>query len=635
MKSSRAYSVLNWKAVDQEKRIIEGIASTPTPDRMQDVIELDGMSFSLPMPFLYQHQSRQPIGKVVTAKKTKSGLEIKAQLAGPGVAPFIDEAWNLINAGLVPGLSIGFRSIEEAYNRETGGFHFIKTELYEISAVTIPANAECTIQNVKSADALLLAASGHRQRVVMIDNLPGVSGPAKSGSKDMTIKEQIDQFVNKRAAHDARMTAIMDAAGAEGRTLNETETEEYDGLDTEVKSIDGHLVRLRAREKQLAATATVVTKENTADAEKAAATRGGTVVQVNSVIPKGLGFTRALIALANCKGNRFEAAEMTKQRWPDQAEGIIGIIKAEQLPGTVTGTTWAAPLMQSSARLVGEYIEMLRPASIVGRIPNLRRVPFNVTVPVQSGGGTYGWVGENRPKPVSGLSLTTAVLRLTKIAGIIPYTKEALRLSDPSIELTVRNDMIAGTARFMDAQFVDPAVHDSIGVNPPSITDQIVPTAASGLTATFLRNDLRNIMGKFVTNNENLEAAVFLMSASVALNISSMVNALGQPEFPQMSVTGGTLLGIPVIVSQNVGARIILVNPTEILFAEDPGGASIDMSEEASVVMTTTPESSPAATSLVSFWQNNLIGLRVDLFVTWKRGLTSAVEYISNAVYSG
>lgn len=632
---NRAYSLLTVKSVDEDQRIIEGIASTPETDRMNDIVELDGMSYKLPLPFLRGHSSREPIGQVVKAQKTKEGLAIRAKIAPAGILGYVDEAWTQIKAGLIGGLSIGFRPIEEAFNKETGGFRFTKTELFEISAVVIPANASATITLVKSIDAQLLALSDHsKQKVVSLTvNSPAVAGPT-TAKGSMTIAERITQSENKRAASVARMTAIIDKVDEEGRTMDAAEQQEYDGLDTEVKSIDEHLVRQKAQQARLVATAKPVTAENTATVEKAAETRSG-VVQVNSLIPKGLGFTRALIAIANCKGNRFEASEMARQRWPEQAEAIIGIIKAEQLPGTVTGTTWAAPLMQSSQRLVGEYIEMLRPASIVGRIPNLRRVPFNVTVPVQNGGGTYGWVGENRPKPVSGLSLTTAVVRLTKIAGIIPYTKEALRLSDPSIETVVRNDMIAGTARFMDAQFVDPTVHESISVNPPSITDQIVPTPASGLTSTFLRNDLKNIMGKFVTNNEDLTAAVFLMSGSVALNISSQRNALGQKEFPDITPTGGTLEGIPVIVSNNVGARIILLNPTEILFAEDPGGASIDISEEASVVMTTTPEQSPQATSLVSFWQNNLIGLRIDLWVSWRRGLTTAVEYISNAVYSG
>ena len=630
---NRAYSLLTVKSVDDDKRIIEGIATTPTPDRYNDVVEPKGMEFKLPLPLLYQHNSRQPIGHVTDAKVGKDGITIKAQMAATGIASYIDEAWALIKSGLVQGLSIGFRPIEQAFNKETNGFHFLRSEWLELSAVTIAANSEATITAIKSADALVLASSGNSARASITVNLPAVAGP--TGKTKMTIKEQMTQFENKRAANVARMTALMEKAGEAGSTLEAAEAEEHDTLELEVAEIDKHITRLKKHEKMLAATAAPVNKDNTATPEQAAVTRSGVRVQVEDLTPKGVGFARAMMALGACKGNRFEAAALAQVRWPDMGEAIGGIIKAEQLPGTTTGTTWAAPLMQSSQRLVGEFIELARAASLVGRIPNLRRVPFNVTVPAQSGGGTYGWVGENAPKPVSGLTLGTAVVRLTKIAGIIPYTKEALRLSDPSIETTVRNDMIKGTAAFMDAQFVDPAVHLSIGVNPASITDQIVNVAASGLTATHVRNDLRNIMGKFVTNNEKLETAVILMSGLVALNLSSMVNALGQKEFPDLMATGGSIFGIPVIVSQVVGARIILMQPDEILFAEDPSGAQIDISEEASLIMDTAPGASPVSAAMVSLFQRNLIALRIDLWVSWTRAVTSAVEYISNAVYSG
>lgn len=71
----------------------------------------------------------------------------------------IDEAWASIKAGLVRGLSIGFRPIEYSFLDE-GGIRFLSWDLLEVSAVTIPANAECSIQTVKSFDRQLLAASG-------------------------------------------------------------------------------------------------------------------------------------------------------------------------------------------------------------------------------------------------------------------------------------------------------------------------------------------------------------------------------------------------------------------------------------------------------------------------------------------
>jgi len=64
----------------------------------------------------------------------------------------------------------------------------------------------------------------------------------------------------------------------------------------------------------------------------------------------------------------------------------------------------------------------------------------------------------------------------------------------------------------------------------------------------------------------------------------------------------------------------------------------IDASEQASVEMNTDPieTSSPAEqTELVSFWQRNLIGLRVDRFITWLRARDNAVALISGANYGG
>ena len=110
----RAYSTIDIKAIDEERRIIEGVASTPTPDRIGDVVVPEGMEFKLPFPFLYQHNSRQPIGTVMTAKVTKDGMSVRVQIARAGVAAFIDEAWALIKEGLIRGLSIGFRSLEES-----------------------------------------------------------------------------------------------------------------------------------------------------------------------------------------------------------------------------------------------------------------------------------------------------------------------------------------------------------------------------------------------------------------------------------------------------------------------------------------------------------------------------------------
>lgn len=152
----RMYSILEVKGVDEGERIIRGIATTPTPDRMGDIVEPLGVEFKNPLPLLWQHQSSKPVGSVKFDKPTKTGITFEAKIEKvdePGtLKDRLDEAWQSVRMGLVKAVSIGFRSLEEAYDREKGGWHFLRTEVMELSLVTIPANADATITLVKQFD---------------------------------------------------------------------------------------------------------------------------------------------------------------------------------------------------------------------------------------------------------------------------------------------------------------------------------------------------------------------------------------------------------------------------------------------------------------------------------------------------
>jgi HK97 family phage prohead protease len=161
--NNRAYSVLTVKSVDEEKRIIRGVATTPTVDRVGDIIDPLGVKFDNPLPLLWQHEHDKPIGSVKFDKPTKAGINFEAEIAStdePGtLKDRLDEAWQSIKMGLVRAVSIGFRAIEYAF-MDSGGVRYVETEVYELSAVTIPANADALITSVKSIDARLRAEHG-------------------------------------------------------------------------------------------------------------------------------------------------------------------------------------------------------------------------------------------------------------------------------------------------------------------------------------------------------------------------------------------------------------------------------------------------------------------------------------------
>ena len=166
--NNRAYSLMQVKAVNEDSREITGIASTPEPDRYGDIVDPAGVKFTLPLPLLWQHWHDEPIGQVTEANVTDTGIEIKAKLVKPDadmpsqLVARLDEAWASIKTGLVRGLSIGFKPIEYSFI-DDGGIRFISWEWYELSAVTVPANGDCSIQSVKSIDRKFLAASGNKK----------------------------------------------------------------------------------------------------------------------------------------------------------------------------------------------------------------------------------------------------------------------------------------------------------------------------------------------------------------------------------------------------------------------------------------------------------------------------------------
>lgn len=155
MNVQRAYSLFEVKSLDAEQRVFRGVATTPTADRMGDTIDPMGATFKNPLPLLHQHDHRLPIGLVKFDKPTKQGIEFEAEIPSieePGpLKDRVDTAWGEIKHGLVRAVSIGFRSLKHAY-RDDGGIEFQEIEIYELSSVTVPANADAIVTAVKSMD---------------------------------------------------------------------------------------------------------------------------------------------------------------------------------------------------------------------------------------------------------------------------------------------------------------------------------------------------------------------------------------------------------------------------------------------------------------------------------------------------
>jgi HK97 family phage major capsid protein/HK97 family phage prohead protease len=667
---NRAYSLLQIKSVDEEKRIIRGTATTPDPDRVGDIVEPLGVKFKNPMPLLWQHRTSEPVGNVRFDKPTKEGIEFEAHFAAPTQSKTlierIDEAWESVKLGLVRAVSIGFKAIEYSF-MDDGGIHFQKTEVMELSLVTIPANAQATISAIKSLDAPLLAASGLKLEGLDRPQRPAsgktaVDDRKKDKKMPKTVAEQISAFEATRAAKAARMEAIMAKAAEDGTTLAKEESEEYDTLELELAQIDLHLQRLAKMQKVQLSRAK---QAGTEDGEEVATTQkrqviggighnSGIIAMKEPDVPKGTGFARLAIAMAAGKGDTMRMLARAKE-WESSMPYMKDIIeigpqnlldglrtKAAVGVGTTTDATWASPLIAYTV-LATEFIELLRPATIIGKITGLRRVPFNIQMPAATTGSAVNWVGENAPKPVTKMDFSTVTLRWAKAAGIIVLTDELVRFSNPAAEAVVRNDLIDAMTQFLDSQFVDPAIAEITNVSPASITNGVSPISRTGTNEAAFRADVKTLFNTFLAANLSTAGGVWIMTQQQALSLSLMINALGQPSFPTITGEGGSLLGYPVIASENVktmgnspadGSNLIFAKASDIMLADD-GQTVIDASNQASVQMDTAPDSPPtASTTLVSLWQMNMTGVRAERWINWKKRRSTAVAYIQNALYS-
>ncbi len=650
MDNTRAYSILNIKKVDDEQRIIRGMATTPEPDRVGDVVDPFGVEYRNPAPLLWMHQHDLPVGSVTFGKPTKDGVPFEAripQIDSPmGLKARVDEAWESVKAGLIQAVSIGFRALEWSVNEKTGGLNFLKTELLELSLVSVPANRGATINSIKSFDAeIRKAASGQiaeeaqsKPSGVTEKKSKPVKLTPKEGKTKMNIQEQIKQFQNERASKVAQMEALMEKSVKAGESLDEADAEQYDALETEVKGIDQHIKRMEGLQKAQMSNAKAVDDKPT---EKAAVeSRVTSPVRVKQSLEKGIGFARLAKCKALSKMNNVPAYEVASTLYGDDNQ-IHHVLKAAVAAGNTTQTTWAAPLVGDESSIFADFIEYLRPQTILGKfgtggVPSLRRVPFRTRLVGQTSGGSGYWVGEGLAKPVTKFDFNDTTLEPLKVANIAVITMELLRDSSPSAEALIRDQLAAALRERMDIDFIDPAKTASAGVSPASITNGVAAITSTGATADDVRCDLQALFGAFIAANNAPTTGVFIMSSVTALALSLMHNALGQPEFPGITMNGGMLSGLPVIVSEYVptdtaGGYVFLVNAGDV-YLGDEGGINVDMSDQASLQMLDNPTNSSvgstAPTTLVSLWQTNSVGFRAERTINWAKRRTSAVAVL-------
>lgn len=432
------------------------------------------------------------------------------------------------------------------------------------------------------------------------------------------LKQLLDALAAKNLELQGHMTKSLDA----GQTPDEATEASIQAIEKEIEAIEKNIARVKkqiAESEKAAKTATPVNGQNEQEAEDTAEGKTKTVVTTESNLPKGIGFAQFVRAkMLACheqkKGNLLSAVDAAKQL--GYGDNTVQYVEKAVL-GTTTDAGFAAPLVENDT-YKGDFLEMLRNATIFDKLKGYRSVPFNVKINGQLTGGTASWVGEGAAKPLTNPTFGSIEIKEHKLAAITVYTQELLRRSDPAIDQLVLNDLIEASKTLIDTTFL--GTQAQTDVTPAGILNGVTAVTSTGVTAAAYEADLLALITKFVEANLSTDNTYWLMSETRAMQLALLRDALGNSYFNGMSLSGGnrSLLGIPVVTSQAVGDRIELIKVSEILVAQD-GGVDVAYSDQATLVDGATTH---------NLWQENKFAIRVEKFITWAKRRPIAAAYI-------
>tara|TARA_A100001391_G_scaffold108416_3_gene72840 strand:+ start:892 stop:1572 length:681 start_codon:yes stop_codon:yes gene_type:complete len=141
--------------IDEDKNIVKGYGSYfDNVDSDKDIIRKGAYQKTIEenghrVKYLYQHNMMQPIGKMDELYEDEKGLVFTATIPKTSLGKDIIE---LMKAGVITENSVGILPIVK---EDKGDYREIKeVKLYEISAVTLAANDQAKIMDVKGTTDL-------------------------------------------------------------------------------------------------------------------------------------------------------------------------------------------------------------------------------------------------------------------------------------------------------------------------------------------------------------------------------------------------------------------------------------------------------------------------------------------------
>lgn len=309
------------------------------------------------------------------------------------------------------------------------------------------------------------------------------------------------------------------------------------------------------------------------------------------------------------KGDVLSAVEIAKIHGHEREELVL---RAAVNAGTTSDPDWAGNLIDYRTISNG-FVDYNRSRSAFDSIaPAAIQLPAKVRVAVASTAISGTAVAQSAPKPVSRLVLDGFQIEPTKCVGLVVVTNEILRFSAQAAIAMLQRELSAASVQASDSPFLSGIAAD-------------LPTSNIFAAGSDFLGDLHDAASLVA---ERAAARLFIVvPPAVAVDLA----ADERDAFAQMTPTGGTVRGIPVIVSDNVpDGSWMLIDAASL--AVDPGIVTLRVSTETSLLMDDDP--ADGAQQHVSMFQTNSTALMAERWIAYQRLRDSAVAVVTAADYS-
>jgi hypothetical protein len=321
------------------------------------------------------------------------------------------------------------------------------------------------------------------------------------------------------------------------------------------------------------------------------------------------------------------AAYAASQSWTE-SDQIVGLLRSKAAVGGLNADNSSA--LHTAIGL--DIAPLVTAASAVLRLPGFRRVPPMTSLVTTSTGAVGYWSDVHQS---SGNAVPPSALSFSRFAGLAParvgalsvVSRELARVS--TAEETIVGDLTRALSKAVDQAFLNPFNSGSPSVGPASVTSSGRIFASSGSTLAQVDNDLGLLIDALTDGGSDLMNATFILHPKSATYLSRLRGSGGARAFPDISVKGGTLMGLPAIVTANIAragspspgtSYLALVDATRVWLTSGDD-VEVASSGHALIEMTDTTQqdaSTGAGAQQVSTWQTESTAIKLTRRINWE-----------------